>query len=168
MVMELVFSSIIMLPYCKSLWQNTTCWWACESSFSNIEISSSIVSKQKALASSGEAKLLAACRHFLHCEKIKIKLLHLELNWRTNNVGAKITSLWLRYMQLNLQLSAKRKFCIRGQTYRNLSHRRTFFGPGISRSWNSFILDAIRADVFGSRRSDADSVWNHKWRRQII
>jgi len=69
MVMELVFSSIIILPYCKSLWQNTICWWACESSFSNIEMSSSIVSKQKALASSGEAKLLAACSHFLHCEK---------------------------------------------------------------------------------------------------
>jgi hypothetical protein len=43
---------------------------------------------------------------------------------------------------------------------RNLCHRETSFGPGISRPWNSFILAAIRADISGSCRSEADSVWN--------
>ena len=153
MVIEFVTSSIIMLPYCKSLWQKPIRWCAPGSSFSNIEISSSMVSKQKALASSGRAKLLAAPSQFLkHWKK---KLLH--LNCRTNNEGAKITLLWLRYMQL--KLIGEKKILYWGQTYRNLSHRRTFFGPGISRSLNSFILDAIRADISGSCRSDAESVW---------
>lgn len=53
-------------------------------------------------------------------------------------------------------------------TYRILSHTLTFFGPGISRSWYSFILAAIRAEIDGSRRSGAVNVWGiHKSLKQI-
>lgn len=64
-VIDLLSSSIIMLPYCKSLWQNPIRWLGTESSFSSIEISFSIESNWKALASSGLHNLLAVLSQFL-------------------------------------------------------------------------------------------------------
>ena len=45
MVTELDSSSNIMLPYCKSLWQNPMRWWVSDKKISKADISLSIVSK---------------------------------------------------------------------------------------------------------------------------
>ena len=44
----------------------------------------------------------------------------------------------------------------------SLCHSETSLGPGMWRSWNSLSFLAISADIFGSRRSAADSVWESK------
>lgn len=65
MVIALVSSSIIMFPYCKSLWQNPIFSSFLKRDFSSKLISISISSRRKDLASSGEASLLHAQSQFL-------------------------------------------------------------------------------------------------------
>jgi len=65
MVTEQDSSSSIMLPYCKSLWQNPMHWFAPDNSFSKVDISLSKVFKLKASTSSGELKRLASLSQFL-------------------------------------------------------------------------------------------------------
>lgn len=64
-VIDLVFSSIMMFPYCKSLWQNTTSWGFCDKSFSTMSISSANVSRWNSFAHSLEHKFLALVSQFL-------------------------------------------------------------------------------------------------------
>lgn len=64
-VINLVSSSIIMLPYCKSLWQKPISWYPSDNFFSRIFISSSRLSKPKFFSSFGEHRLLAWPSHFL-------------------------------------------------------------------------------------------------------
>lgn len=69
MVIALVSSSIMMFPYCKSLWQNPIFSSLSKRDFSSILISISITSRRKDLASSGEASLLHAVSQFLKLQK---------------------------------------------------------------------------------------------------
>lgn len=64
-VIDLVSSSIIMLPYCKSLWQKPMSWQSSDSFFSNMLISSSKVSNPKSFLSFTEHKVLASLSQFL-------------------------------------------------------------------------------------------------------
>jgi hypothetical protein len=57
----------------------------------------------------------------------------------------------LTYFKDSLNFGNKYQYLI-------LSQRSTFFGPGISRVWNSLILAAMRAEISGSLRSLADNV----------
>lgn len=155
MVIDLVCSSIIMLPYCKSLWQNPISWLSCERVFSNVDISSSRASRRKASASSEGHILLAVLSHFL---KQWNEWSYKHNSYSTRN-GLEKTTTEILPAQLDLLESKTEDYRVK-EIYLNLSHRSTFFGPGMSRSWNSFILAAIRADISGSSRSEADSVWN--------
>lgn len=137
-VIDLVCSSIIMLPYCRSLWQKPI-HWLLESFLSNSEISSPRAFKQNASASSWEHNRLAVFNQSLKIIK---------------NQTISI------YRLLQCNIFSKQKRGKKTEEYRNLSQSLIILGPGMSRSWNSLNLAAIRADTSGSRRSAADSVCN--------
>ena len=130
-MIALVSTSIIMLPYCRSLWQKPISRYPSDNNFSSVSISSSRLSKPKFLVSFGEHKLLAWLSHFLVNNKRRaFKILHYN----------KMDKIDIVY------------------NYLILCQSWTFFGPGIRRLWNSLILEAIKADISGSRRSAAERV----------
>ena len=69
-VTSLVSSSIMMLPYCRSLWQNPILWFSPDNSFTKVAISSSMSSKRNFLASWVVHKFLAALSQFLQQSEI--------------------------------------------------------------------------------------------------
>lgn len=146
MVIDLVSSSIIMLPYCKSLWQNPI-WSLVARFFSKANISSSRTSKRNSVASWGKETRLASLTHFLKH--------HIE-----SQLALGVS---MKYYTLDIEKTVGDK-----RTYSSLSQRTIFLDPGISRQWNSFILEAIIPDISGSRKSAAESVWKSSNQTQNV
>lgn len=142
-VMALVSSSIMMLPYCKSLWQNPiscSLFTSCSSKL----ISSSMLSRPNSFECSFEHKFLACPTQVLSFH------VQVDIYFHLNKTVMKMNN-------YNFPVS-----------YLILSQMSTLLSPGMCMLWNLLSLDATRADMFWSRRSVADSVWNQIYTLRIL
>lgn len=111
-MIDLVSSSIIMLPYCKSLWQKPISWSPSDKSFSSMFISSSKLSNPNFFISFEEHKLLAWLSQFLVKKKIHKKKKHqvfwiavkflsnFGLTYKLPHSLPKLSILWTRHMKI--------------------------------------------------------------------